>query len=98
MLELAVELAPCELFMPGLLSGPWPAGGPPPGCERCANAGAAKASASTVTMARMRRFTVFLLVEVLGGWRDTQASYLCEPRIVLMVLGCAYRNRGCFYV
>src|SRR6266481_7298949 len=58
MLELAVEPAPCELLMPGSLPGPCPAGGPPPGCERCAKAGAAKASASVVTMARMRRFTV----------------------------------------
>src|SRR6266852_1106806 len=58
---LELLIAPALLASPApepeALEGPCPAGGPPPGCERCAKAGELQAKARATTRIRCVRFT-----------------------------------------
>src|SRR6266852_5513897 len=92
---IAPLLLASPLPEPDALEGPRPAGGPPPGCERCAKAGELQAKVRATNRMRCERFTdtSYILFSGLAGKAGTTA----RPRrgSLLSDMGCAQRGKGC---
>src|SRR6266702_2066766 len=100
-------IAPVLLASPvaeaGALEGPWPAGGPPPGCEeRCAKAGELQANVTATNRIRCVRFTdasciLYSVFCILYSGLTARAELTTRPcrGSLLLDLRCAENGKGC---
>src|SRR6266478_1863185 len=94
-LLIAPPLLDSLTLEPDAPEGPCPAGGPPPGCERCAKAGELHAKVRATTRIRYVRFTD--ASSILFSGLQGKAGSTDRPRrgSLLFEIGCDENGKGC---
>src|SRR5712664_857826 len=92
---IAPPLLASPMPEPDAVEGPWPAGGPPPGCERCAKTGELHANVRATNRVRCVLFTDSSCV-LFSGLTGKAGSTTRPCRgSLLLGLGCTECGTGC---